>query len=955
MEVKENNMYHPYSKDNPLVRKALYETYSKKCVYCGDLIQPKNMHVDHILATNAKISDDDEFNQYIDELNSAGFVLDSIENYHPSCASCNLKKNNRNFNVASLRFYHNAAKDKTSKVLAIIEQLKNQEVSFAHFDPDYDYWEQINFSYQKDISEAIAGYRLQPYHVCACPRLAQVEEIKKRLDVVDYVIVEGEPGCGKSISVYQAAFDLSTQGYTVYRYINKNTESTVFLPQSNYKKHLVIIDDAQNLPHFLLEQILSQSQKQTKIILAYTHLNTDEPLFSEPIRITNYDAVKAIAKDYKKRKQEILPIVQKFDKYVGDGVTDTPFESRIKNAATKNTPWLFNYTLRGGWNTANEQFQTVYNHNKCGLLSATIALLQILKMDNIIDFKWLQEYINKFDNTIFWTEDDLDYLIKNKLVASHDDVRIVHIESAKSIIHCFFTLADESSKQLICKILEEGYEDQIFTELGLIWLQNVTFASEYYLREKIFTESLLDSVFLKLDSITDEERRGDIAYFLERMFGLQREKNGLHYFKQNEHIFAQWLSMPTSKNAYEYSQLLNALNNERDDTLKNFVSKIDIESLLQKFSDSSIEDIYVWSRLLERLAYAYEKSERIEFGKLLKEPLTIKSQMVTTTNVDVFYDSMSEMFYLNPDLILELLADNIGKFQKFCSSNPKEAIDVLGFHFIDYVCGLSHFSLRKPTKQQRDFSKKFINALPILPIADFISHSLRRDWHKIYDIGRLLYRDNRKIYSKMVKAIDFDALNKSTALLWKKTDGDLHLLFCFIACGDLASGQHFFVANKNKIEELGLAFIGILPEQTIALFEKGVKLRLFENCWNNETFYALKALHSVSESKYKEILDSEVSQISTKISEFCILDFDRNEKTLTEILSYIKETHQSVISKIVPLLDFTKIKTQKQLMLKDSRCGRRCKNQFQDMLNILIEFSDETNIDELKSIRSLTK
>ena len=58
----------------------------------------------------------------------------------------------------------------------------------------------------------------------------------------------------------------------MYRYINKNTESTVFLPQSNYKKHLVIIDDAQNLPHFLLEQILSQSQKQTKIILAYTHL-----------------------------------------------------------------------------------------------------------------------------------------------------------------------------------------------------------------------------------------------------------------------------------------------------------------------------------------------------------------------------------------------------------------------------------------------------------------------------------------------------------------------------------------------------------------------------------------------------------------------------------------------------------------------------------------------------------
>ena len=92
-------MYHPFSKNDPLVRKALYEAYSKKCAYCGDLIQPKNMHIDHILATNAKKENDIKFNRYIDELMSDGFLLDSLENYRPSCASCNLKKNNENFSV----------------------------------------------------------------------------------------------------------------------------------------------------------------------------------------------------------------------------------------------------------------------------------------------------------------------------------------------------------------------------------------------------------------------------------------------------------------------------------------------------------------------------------------------------------------------------------------------------------------------------------------------------------------------------------------------------------------------------------------------------------------------------------------------------------------------------------------------------------------------------------------
>lgn len=113
-------MYHRYSKSDPLVRKALYEAYSNKCAYCGDLIQPKNMHVDHILATKAKKEDDIEFNRYIDELMKDGFIIDSIENYRPSCASCNLTKSNRNFDVSNLRFYHSQAKEKSAKVLSII-------------------------------------------------------------------------------------------------------------------------------------------------------------------------------------------------------------------------------------------------------------------------------------------------------------------------------------------------------------------------------------------------------------------------------------------------------------------------------------------------------------------------------------------------------------------------------------------------------------------------------------------------------------------------------------------------------------------------------------------------------------------------------------------------------------------------------------------------------------------
>lgn len=946
-------MYHHYSKNDPHVRKALYEAYSKKCAYCGDPIQPKNMHVDHILATNAKKSDDNNFNQYIDELNSDGFILDSIENYRPSCAACNLKKNNKNFSVATLRFYHDEAIKKSSQVLSIIRKSQRQGGSFDDFDPDYDYWEKIDFSRQKDISEAIAGYRLQPCHVCACPRLSQVEEIKKKLEIVDYVIVEGEPGCGKSISIYQAAYDLCNKGYIVYRYKNRNSEDTIVLPQENDKNYLIVIDDAQNLPNFLIENIVTQAQKHTKIIVAFTKLGSDNSLYPEPIRITNFDAVKAISVNYKQRKQEILPIVQKFDRNVGDGMMDISFESRIKNAATKNTPWLFNYTLRGGWSTTSAQFQTVYNHNQCGLLSAIIALLQILKMDNTIDFKWLQTYINKIDNNIVWTEDDLTYLIQNKIIASFDDVRIVHIESAKSIIHNFYKLANRSSKELICKIIENGYQDRIFNELGLIWLQDVVSSSVYCLTEQLFTESLLDSVFCNLDKITDEEQRGHIVYLLERIFGLHRAKSGRQYFNQNENLLAQWLSQTTAKNAYSYSQLLNALNNERDGSLKTFASKINLDALVQNFSNSSIDDLYVWCKMFERFSCAYNEVEVVSFGQLLKDSLCAKNNQVTTNNVATFFYSLSEIFYLNQDLILELLSQNFDKIHSLCLSNVERVIDVFDFHFLENVCGLSHFSLRKPTDQQRCFSKQLVKALSVKSIASFVSHSLPRNWHRIFDIGRLLYRDNKKVYSQIVKAIDYDALNRYSSALWKKTNGDLHLLFSFIAFGNKETAKQFFMKNIEKIEELGLPYIKFLPEQAIALYKKEVKIRLFENNWNGETLFALNALCNTSETEYKKILDSEVSQLASKISNFCILDFNKDEKTLCEILVYIKETHPSVLSKVVPMLNFTKMKEEKLRMLKDDRYGKRSRRQFQEMIDILIEFSNEKDISELKSLKSL--
>lgn len=236
-------MFHPYRKDNSYLRAALFSSYKEKCAYCGRLIQQRDMHVDHIVPSNMEQCRDDEVVQYLMELENSGFISDSIENYLPSCPACNVSKSNRLFTAATLRFYHEIARAHLNEILQIINQLKNTTKEFFYTPIDTSVWERLDFSFQRSIAHAIMGYRLTPADVEACPRFPQVEKILKQLNLVDYTIVQGETGCGKSISVYQAAYDLYRQGWQVYLYRPSESRSVPLIP-GNSECSLYVIDDA---------------------------------------------------------------------------------------------------------------------------------------------------------------------------------------------------------------------------------------------------------------------------------------------------------------------------------------------------------------------------------------------------------------------------------------------------------------------------------------------------------------------------------------------------------------------------------------------------------------------------------------------------------------------------------------------------------------------------------------
>ena len=243
-------MFHPYRKDSSYLRAALFKSYKEKCAYCG--------RTNHIIPSNKQEIVDEEVKNYIAELVENGFIVDSIENYLPSCPACNIDKTNRIFTSSNLRFYHEKVRRHVAEILNIIDGLKETKEIF--YEPvDTGIWEEIDFSYQRDLSHAIMGYRLTSADVEVCLRFPQVEKIKKQLSIVDYTVIEGETGCGKSISIYQAAYDFYRDGWRVYQC--KATE-TIDLKsiRNNTELSLYIIDDAQQLSEKLVDSLKKQAR-----------------------------------------------------------------------------------------------------------------------------------------------------------------------------------------------------------------------------------------------------------------------------------------------------------------------------------------------------------------------------------------------------------------------------------------------------------------------------------------------------------------------------------------------------------------------------------------------------------------------------------------------------------------------------------------------------------------------
>lgn len=917
-------MFHPYRKDSMYLRSAIFASHNKKCTYCGRPMQQRDMHVDHIIAQNMETSHNEEVIQYLKELEKVGFVVDSVENYLPSCPACNLSKGNRTFTAANLRFFHELARKHIDDILLRIEQSRVKSEEFYYEPVDPQIWEELDFSYQRNIAHAIMGYRLTPADVKACPRFPQVEKLKKQLSIVDHVILQGETGCGKSISVYQTAYDYFSQGWRVYRYKFEKSSSIPTIPQ-NTENSLYIIDDAHLLSNKATERIADQARPNRKVIFSKT---VTDSMQADTVLLTNQDAVSMLYQEYIKRKDEILPIVQQCDERIGINFLDSRIEWRLENAKKAATPWQFNYVLRGGWQSIKEQYQTISSHRNCGMLAAIIAAFQIMYLDKAVDYKWLCAWLQNIDESFQWTNNDLQYLIEQKVVLSVDDVRIVHLEGAKTILTQHYKNCDWENDKLRI-VIEQAFVERKVKPLGLVWLSNGLKGRIWRrIDQWLISQKMIDLALDDLVNVVSQDDRMGIAFFMEKVFGMDYERNGHWYFCQKEQIMLEWNEHASSENAYAYSRLINTVYNTNHKEHKKFVACINWVQFFSAIDNEMTPNLYAWGSLINRLTAFFSKEKKVCLADPLHATIDKLVAKVNVHNIDGISDFFSQITYLSPNYIHTAIRKLLPIYRSFFVKDMLNAAGVFTSDFLASICGMGFF-VRRTTKEQHRTAEALVNEIPGDHLAIAFSMYYPRDWDQMYDIMRLIGKYDRVKAKKIIMQTDLIAIGDRAKNAWDDPH-DIVRLCSALAIGDIAKARRFVEDNKSRIKRMYSPLIIIAPQCAIELFKNGIHVDLMTEHWWEYSSCALRELARVDIQVTKEILQQNLPTVAERLNSISTCYMEDNH--CLEFIQQLYDFDQIIFYELANQVDVEKMNESWTKSYEGSFKKKLVKQRFEKLL-----------------------
>ena len=757
---------------------------------------------------------------------------------------------------------------------------------------DDNLWIRLDFSNQVGLEHAIMGHRLLPSDVSACPRLPQIEEAIIRLEQVHSVVIEGAPGSGKSITAYQMAWDYQQKGWeTLKLNISKLSpcKNDIVLSNNGYKT-VFVIDDAQQLDKEQIIALMTQANQNSKLIITQT-ITSNFP--TESITISQEQAAEALYKYYKKHKSAVLPIIkamnQLIGRLIGDNPMETPFDFVLDLARKEHTPWLFNYSMRGGWEGTSNQYAKTKEHDRANLLLTIIAVKQILTLDKPVDKSWLCLQIQQWGYDESWLLKQLDYLYQQKLIIDLNEVRSLHLQMAIRIIANHLeqikqTNDAEGSKFYL--FLQRELLESSTPLLGIHWFFSLlfTFDFKFKLRTAVFTEEFNNKLLYRCSQQTDPEYKAHAGFVIDRVLCIEA---GLSYkdILYESDFLLRWIENVDNQTAYSYSQILNSMINESRVGYKNFIHGLNRQSIIENLKLIESDSLYSWATFLNRLLFDHKMEWCRRFQDALpKKEISETMQKCSTKNIYGLSEMLCTLRYIDETYCFEEYHKCIWIIEKSMQEDFIRTLEDLGLHFSMYILGEDLFTLGRPNQAQKLARKAFVGCITSKMIRQCIFEGTPRSWDTFFRFSGEVFRYDPQKIKDALKDMDFSLLNSKTADMWnEQPDILIELLFLLYPCNKSAA-EEWIYSNRDKIINIDTGLTEFSPRAAEYVHNKGGSVILTKSHRWGINANAISALRLYKKDFCSLIVAEHLADIKQSIYDLSHISLDEYHYFIKELL-----------------------------------------------------------------------
>jgi len=767
-------------------------------------------------------------------------------------------------------------------------------------DPEVPGWEYVTFENQHDLANAIAGYRLGPADVKVCPRFPEEATAYALLQSTKSVEIVGKSGCGKSITAYHVAYDMCCGGWEVLRLSRQGmpADDLVGAVSALPHKTLLIVDDAQTLD----SQIPRRLFEMTSHRLAAMIVTTDErAIQAGGVRIAAGRAVATLAEEFYRRRGEVLTAARMFDDSIGEGYLDVAIEDRLKEAAKSDTPWQFNFVLRGGWRRARREIATLRDQERADLLLGAIAAGQLVSLDTDVSESWLQTVSSTlgFDHGRYTR--CLDVLKRQRAIVGEEGYRCPHVQFAKNVLRVLFEHRNRNDWEQLFALLRNSVQLGTPALRGISWLLfDVWYADAFLVSDncgKVIDECLWSSISKRCLAATTSEERRDAAFALSTLSRWRR--TGLKDLTRHASTIGAWTNEADGESAYGIATLLNDTINESRDLLRAILAYSNPQSVAHALAKSEPSEGYAWGYLLTRLSFGTDEW-RDRFRNVLDAPAIFAMVEHSGKSEIIDLSKLAEgLVNFDEDLALAVAKKAVPMVADALTANPIQAFrdsqdlrwSVLGYY--------PHFLRRRPPKStQRRVARTLVKGVDPIPVARAISTSRRRDWEVFADmlffVREVMLRHARKIAA----AIEFDALDKATEGQWRDVPRELRLLIAALAFGpDQEPARSWISSHEEEFVSIDSLVAAVAPEAVATALRRGCRLKLGDN-WR-VVIAAIARLAKIDEKIAIGVLDDNCLAIAKTLSNLAAVFCEE----LPTFLSFVKDLAPETVQKILEAID----------------------------------------------------